>query len=202
MSVTRTALTGGLAAAALLAAFLWQRDDAATPAMQAAVPRETASAAGAPLEVRGRITTPPARSPAPAEPGGARATEADLRARAREESYALIGGALIDHLVERGLAPADGERVVRRFFADEVRCLFDALRVEADAQSVSYDSVLDGLEAGLYDTDGPLLAAVIDLRGVQDRVMPCALTAAQQAGIESSAFSEATRAALVRRARR
>ena len=95
----------------------------------------------------------------------------------------------------------DGERIVRRFLEDSLRCLFDALRVEADGQSVAYDFVLDAIEADLYDTDGPLLGAVIDMRPVENRVMPCALTTAQQAGIEPSAFSEATRAAIIRRAR-
>ena len=129
-----------------------------------------------------------------------RATDAELRAQAVEESYARVGSVLVDHLVARGLAQADGERVVRRFLEDNLLCLFDALRIEADIQSVAYDSVLDAIEADLYDTDGPLLGAVIDMRPVENRVMPCALTAAQQAGLEPSAFSEATRAAIIRRA--
>jgi hypothetical protein len=132
---------------------------------------------------------------------GARPSETELRARAAEVSYAQIGGVLVDHLVARGVARADGERIVRRFFEDNMVCLFEALRLEADAQSVAHDSVLDALDAQLYDTDGPLLGGLIDMAAVANRVAPCAFTAAQQAGIEPAALPETTRAAIVRRAR-
>jgi hypothetical protein len=138
-----------------------------------------------------------AESP-PLKPADARPGEVELRARASEETYARIGDVLVDHLAARGLSRPDAEPVVRRFIDDNLRCLFDALRAEADAQAVSYDSVLDAVEADLYDTDGPLLGAVIDVRAVQSRGSACSLTAAQQAGIEPAALDETTRAALAR----
>jgi hypothetical protein len=140
-------------------------------------------------------------APLTADSTGLRLTEGELRTKAAEESYARIGSVFIEHLVEQGLARRDGDAIVRRFFDENVRCLFDALRVQADAQSVAYDWVLDAIEANLYETDGPLLGAVIDMRAVENRVAPCALNAAQQAGIEPLALSETTRAAIVRRAR-
>jgi hypothetical protein len=136
-----------------------------------------------------------------AAPTGMRANEAELRGRVAEGTYARFGDVLVDHLVARGLSQPDGELVVRRFFEDNARCLFDAVRAEADAQSVPYESVLDAFEAELYDADGPLLGGLIDLRAVQDRVVPCALAAMQQAGFEESALPETTRAELIRRAR-
>jgi hypothetical protein len=143
-----------------------------------------------------------APAPALAAPTGLRATEAELRVRAAEESYARFGEVFVDHLVARGLARGDGELVVRRFFDDNQRCLFDALRAEADAQAVAYDMVLDAVETDLYDTDGPLIGAVLDMRAVEARVTPCALTAAQQAGIDASALSGTLRAEILRRAQR
>jgi hypothetical protein len=205
LSAPKLALLAGSAAAALLAAFWWQRDDSAMRAMRAAAQLDAARAAVAAVEHPSPGAPAPAQAArsarSQAEATGLRATDAELRARAVEESYARIGGVFVDHLVVGGLAQADGERVVRRFFEDNLSCLFDALSIEADIQSVAYDSVLDAIEADLYDTDAPLLGALIDMRPVQNRVAPCALTAAQQAGIEPSAFSEATRAAIIRRAR-
>jgi hypothetical protein len=203
MSVPKLALFAGFAAAALAAALWWQRDDLARRALQAGPQADAAltmPGAAAPVTPSAASRAQAAAIP-PAEAAMMRPTDAELHAQAVEESYARVGGVLVEHVVANGLAQADGERIVRRFLQDSLRCLFDALRIEADSQSVAYDSVLDAIEADLYDTDGPLLGAVIDMRLVENRVMPCALTAAQQAGIEPSAFSEATRAAIIRRAR-
>jgi fermentation-respiration switch protein FrsA (DUF1100 family) len=205
MGASKLALLAGSVAAALLAVLWWQHDGPATRAMRAAAQPDAARTAVATVESPspGAASPTQAATPAPprAEATGMRATDAELRARAVEESYVRIGSVFVDHLVARGLAQADGERVVRRFFEDNLRCLFDALRIEADIQSVAYDSVLDAIEADLYDTDGPLLGALLDMRAVENRVVPCALTAAQQAGIEPSALTEETRAAIIRRAR-
>jgi hypothetical protein len=205
MSVPKLALLAVSAVAALVAALWLQRDDVAMREMQERAPvvaALTTAASDAPASVSPAPQAPvAAAAPPPAVPVAMRATDAELHARAVDESYARVGSALVEHVSASGLAQADGERIVRRFLEDSLRCLFDALRVEAGGQSVAYDSVLDAIEADLYDTDGPLLGAVIDMRPVENRVIPCALTAAQQAGIEPSAFSEATRAAIIRRAR-
>jgi len=194
------ALLGGLVAAIVLAAVLKQRDDAARP-QRAAVQPGVASPDLPPIQsAPGAAAAATRAAPAPL-PTGARAGEAELRERAGEDSYARVDDVLIEHLVSRGLARPDGERVVRRFLDENVGCLFDALRVEAGAQAVAYDSVLDALEADLYDSDGPWLAALVDMRAAQARAAPCALAAAEQAGIEPAAFSETTRAAIIRRAR-
>jgi hypothetical protein len=203
MSATKLALLGGSLAAAVLMAFWWQRDSGAMR-VEPVVPLDVKRTAVTQVESPRPVAVSPATalvSAAPQAELGARPSEAELRARAAEVSYAQIGGVLVDHLVARGVARADGELIVRRFFADNMVCLFDALRLEADAQSVAYDSVLDALEAQLHDTDGPLLGGVIDLAAVGNRVAPCAFTAAQQAGIEPAALPETTRAALIRRAR-
>lgn len=201
MRGTTLASLGGFVAAALLATLWWQRDDGAASVEAAAARQETVvtsvTAAASPPPGAAVPTLAGARADATALREG----EAELRARAAEQAHARIGEVLVDYLAARGLARADGEPVVRRFLDDNVRCFFDALRLEADAQSAAYDSVLDAVEAELYKTDGPLLGAVIDLRAVQSRLEPCALTAAQQAGIEPAALPEATRAAIVDRLR-
>jgi hypothetical protein len=202
MSAARLALLGGFVAAALLAAFWLQRDDGESHAQRAAIEADVAPTPAV-VESPNAAATMQAAAPAPAlaAPTG-RATEAELRVRAAEESYARFGEVFVDHLVARGLARGDGELVVRRFFDDNQQCLFDALRAEADAQAVVYDMVLDAVETDLYDTDGPLIGAVLDMRAVEARVTPCALTAAQQAGIDASALSGALRAEILRRAQR
>jgi hypothetical protein len=198
MSVTKIAALGGLAAAAVFVALWWHRDNGAMRA-QRSTEQANAVVDAVTVESTAPAAAPAATSiPRQADTSALRPTEAELRARVTEESYARIGGALVDYLVGRGLARADGEPVVRRFLDDNMRCFFDALRAEADAQSVSYDSLLDALEAELYDTDGPLLGALIDMRAVLNRVVPCGLTAAQQAGIDPAALPESTRAAIVR----
>jgi len=192
---------GGFVAAALLATLWWQRDDGAARVESTAVRQDTALTSVSTVASSEPSAAVPTLAGARADATGLRASEAELRARAAEQAHARIGGVLVDYLAARGLARADGEPVVRRFFDDNVRCFFDALRLEADAQSADYDSVLDAVEAELYKTDGPLLGAVIDLRAVQSRLEPCALTAAQRAGIEPAALPEATRVAIVDRLR-
>ena len=201
MRGTTLASLGGLVAAALLATLWWQRDDGAARVEVAAERQQTA------LTPVSTVASPSPDGAGPTLAGaregatGLRNGEDELLARAAEQAHARIGEVLVDYLATRGLARADSEPVVRRFFDDNVSCFFDALRLEADAQSADYDSVLDAVEAELYKTDGPLLGAVIDLRAVQNRLEPCALTAAQRAGIEPAALPEATRAAIVDRLR-
>src|SRR5262249_41977250 len=144
MSAAKLALFCGAAAAALLAALWLQRDDTAVSPTPTALRPEAAGTV---------VAAEPLRSAAdsPAQPtvpvrwsvlSDTRVAESDLRARAVEQAYSRFGSLFVDHLVARGLAQADGEIVVRRFSEESVRCLFDALRAEAEAQTADYDSVL------------------------------------------------------------
>src|SRR5262245_43956365 len=107
MGAARLASLGGLAVAALLVALWLRDDDDATHAAPEMAPPVAVTPAESPR--------PAAVAPlAPAEPTGKRPGEAELRAQATQESYARVGSALVDYLVERGLARVDGEPVVRR----------------------------------------------------------------------------------------
>jgi hypothetical protein len=198
-SATKLALLGGFGAVALLATLVRQDHGGATQ-LELAPAREPAAAgsASAPSHVVSAPAVGEPRMPLPSKVVDTRASEAEIVATAAEESYARLGGFFVDHLVARGLARPDGERVVRRFVDDSVDCLFDALRLEADAQAVDYESVLDAMEANLHATDGPLLAGLLDMAAVAQRVTPCSLAVAQQAGLDPSVFAEAARAAFRR----
>jgi len=202
MSAAKLALPGGVAAVVALLVVLWAQRDGGNVGYDGGAPIDAIRATVVAVELPGlsagasaTVASPPQPRPLPA---AGRATEAELQAQLAAASNARIGGLLVEHLVEHGLALSDAELVVHRFFDDGATCFFDALRAEAAAQSVDYDSVLDAIEAELYDSDGPLLPAVIDLRAVVDRVAPCSLRAAQQAGLEPAALEEAARAAIRR----
>ena len=122
-------------------------------------------------------------------------SEIELFDRMDEESYAKGSGIFVDHLVERGLARSDAERIVREAIHESTACLRDALRLETEAQGVDYDAVLYALESTLGDGDGPFLWTVIDLAAVQSRAAPCVLTVTQRAGISPSLFEEVARPA-------
>jgi hypothetical protein len=196
MSFVKLALP--VAAAVLLAA-LWSLHDDGLKVQRAG---SEISAAGSTPAVASPLTANSLPTmvalPASPQPTGVRASEAELLAQVAERSYTGSGGVFVDHLVARGLARTDAERVVQQFFNNAVGCLFRALRAEADAQSVAYDSLLDAIEVDLYDADGPLLGALIDMRAVANRVAPCSYSAAQQAGLGPSVLEEAARAALRR----
>ena len=113
----------------------------------------------------------------------------ELQAQMVEKLYAEEGAASIDYLVAHGLERSDAERIVRKASEDSVACFFEALRLEADAQSVQFDSVLNAIEATQLDTDGPELGAIVDLEAVIDQMLPCAMNVLQQAGIPFS-FSQ------------
>ena len=183
-----------LVSAAFLAARWLRHDD--TPAVVESVP--------APLDT----TVTPTRAPEPgafesapavairaAQPTVPVTGEIELFQRIDEESYAKGGGIFVDHLVKRGLARSDAERIVRESIHESTACLRDALRAEAEAQVVDYDAVLNAIESSLEDADGPFLWSVIDLAAVQARAAPCVLTVTQRAGISPSFFEEVARPA-------
>jgi hypothetical protein len=179
-------------AAALLAALLLRRD-------------ETADV----VESSSRLDTPVTLIPEPdsvadaelaavpaAHQGAPVIGEVELFERIDEESYTQGGGVFVDHLVKRGLARSDAERIVRESVRESTACLRDALRLEAEAQGVDYDAVLYSLESTLEDADGPFLWTVIDLKAVEARAAPCVLTVTQRAGISPSFFQEIARPAV------
>ncbi len=137
--------------------------------------------------------------PVSRQAAGADDRTAGLLEQVTERSYAALGGTLVDYLIARGLERADGERIVRKGFEDAGRCFFESLRFEAEAQSVSFDSLLYALDAALNDADGPELAALIDLNAVSSRQVPCVTNVAQQIGIPLSFLEEASRGAARRR---
>jgi len=151
-------------------------------------------AAGVPARESGERVATTARAQA-SEPPVPAAAVAELLERVAETSYARAGGAFVDYFVARGLARSDSERIVRDALTAGTHCLFDALRFEAEAQSVSFGSLLDALEAEIYDADGPPLGALIDMNALQARQAPCVTTVLQQAGIPVSDLEQAVRAA-------
>lgn len=122
----------------------------------------------------------------------------DARQRATEElmremvatAYREQGSRYVDYLVSSGLARVDAERLVERGFRDTVECSFDAMRAEAEAESVPFDTVLYAVEAMFYNGDGPLLRGVIDMEAVANREMPCILNVLQEVGIPAHVLQE------------
>lgn len=108
-------------------------------------------------------------------------------------AYAMIGERFVDYLVSSGLARADSERLVEQGMQDATWCSVNALREEADAQSVSFDDVLRAVAAGVYQSDGPLIGAMIDVERVRAREAPCLLNVFQQAGVPIAILEELVR---------
>jgi hypothetical protein len=104
-----------------------------------------------------------------------------------EDNYERVGARFVDYLVARGLPRADGETVVVELANEMARCSFHAFREQAAAQGVEFDTVLDAFAAQLYDADGPLLGAVIDVEAAGARSALCSATALQRAGISEAA---------------
>jgi hypothetical protein len=104
-----------------------------------------------------------------------------------QDTYERVGARFVDYLVARGLPRADGETVVAELANEMARCVFHAFREQAAAQGVEFDLVLDAFAAQLYDTDGPLVGAVIDVQAAGARSALCSATALQWAGISESA---------------
>jgi hypothetical protein len=200
------ALIGAVAGGASLAA-LWRFDLASAgveiaaaepPAVRAPASSAASPAGSAPPpavnDPRRAVPSRGAAAPINAATAPRAPTAEALLEEVARRAYARVGGAIVDELVAHGLAQSDAERAVRRLFDGSARCLFDALRSEAQATSVAYDSLLDALDAELHDADGAPLAALIGLTAVQARAAPCGLTVAEQAGIPPSVMTAAARA--------
>ena len=189
--------TFGIAAALLLAvlAALWSRHDRGSPSAAPPAPTAVAPALAAaePADVERRAPTRAARAdeaPAPlpvaTEPAAAFPLEQALAQRA----YDGFGTRLVDYLVRQGLARVDAEPIVVELLSKTATCALDAMREQALEQRVDFDLVLNALEAQLYDADGPMLTALVDVGAVDRRAIPCSMTAFAQAGIPPQAAAD------------
>jgi hypothetical protein len=177
-----------------LLAALWLRHDHTAAVVESDAPRLDTTVIPAP-ELGAIESVPAVATPAAVQPTVPVTSEIELFERIDEESYAQGGGMFVDHLVSRGLARSDAERIVRDSVRESTACLRDALRLEAEAQTVDYEAVLYAIESALEDADGPFIWSVIDMTAVQARAAPCVLTVTQRAGISPSFFKEITRPA-------
>jgi hypothetical protein len=163
------------------------------PASSPSAPSSDASVEAMPAGTR--IDAGVAVPEAPPSPDAAeRATEQLMREMATS-TYREQGGLYVDYLVSNGLAGADAERLVERGFRDAVGCSFDAMRAQAEAEDVPFDTVLFAVAAMLHQGDGPLLRGVIDMDAVRINELPCLLNVLQEVGIPAHVVQEIQRAA-------
>jgi hypothetical protein len=106
---------------------------------------------------------------------------ADVERQMADKMYARAGVALVDDFVAKGLAAADAERIVRKALRDFSSCALESYRSVAGESS--FPAVLDAVEATLSDSDGPVIAAVVDVDAVRALSLPCVANVSQQAGI-------------------
>jgi len=144
-----------------------------------------------------RQAEPPAppseRPPTPIPPSTAIASDpstAELAQALAQRAYENFGPRLVGYLARQGLSRVDAESIVAELLDKTVTCTLAALREQALEQRVDFEQVLSALDAELYDTDGPLITAILDVGAVGQRAMPCATTALTQAGIPPQAASE------------
>ena len=104
-------------------------------------------------------------------------TEALVQAMA-QRTHERFGPQLVNYLARQGLSRADAEPIVVELLGKSVTCALD------------FELILNALDAELYDADGPLLGALVDLGAVDRRAMPCLMTALSQAGIPPQAAAE------------
>jgi hypothetical protein len=186
--------TFGIGAALLLAviAALWLRHDRGSPSAAPPAPTAVAPADAEPAEVErpaSPSSAPAAESPAPL-PVANEPPAASLEQALAQRAYDGFGPRLVNYLARQGLAPVDAEPIVVELLDKTVTCALDALREQALEQRVEFDLVRSALEAQLYDTDGPLLTALVDVGAADRRAMPCSMTALTQAGIPPQAASD------------
>lgn len=216
MNSTKRWLAGGLLAAIAAGAFWYgSRGPAGTAEPAASAP--AGSPRQAPAPAPGDAPSPQAQppsvpSPAVAEASGDGAGSASAEAPDPERERVLdelaseiasialerLGDPFIDYLVANGLPQADAEQIVATGFHASSRCSLEAMREQAQVESVPLDTVLYALQAELYQTDGPILARQIDLQAAAAREAPCSLGALQEAGIPPSVAGEIVREALSR----
>lgn len=203
-----------VAAAALLASAagsaFWMLSSAKNPASE--IPAETSpriasptsepeAGATAPADTTSENRTLENRSLGEAMPEPPRPSADTSPDRAAEElmlemaavTYRRQGERYVDYLVSSGVAPSDGRRIVEQGFRDAVACSFEAMRAQAELESVPFDDVLYAIRAELYGGDGPLITALIDFEAVREREMPCVLNVLQETGIPPAAMEEIQR---------
>jgi hypothetical protein len=143
---------------------------------------------------------PPAEPAAPAEPAPApeqtaRVAVADTAgdpAAARAEDverelarllYTRGGRAMVNLLTGNGMAPSDGEDIVRRAMDDIAACVIEALRTEAATGSVPLDTLLLALEAVMAETDTPEAVEILKTDTIEANAEACTYAVGQQAGL-------------------
>jgi hypothetical protein len=109
---------------------------------------------------------------------------AALTSKLAEYGYDKVGKGFVAYLTAQGLSQADSERIIRQAMRDMTACDLDALRMQAKADAVSFDAVLDALEAdGFYWFYKPEISALIDVAAFRQRDEACAMKVRQQSGL-------------------
>ena len=85
-------------------------------------------------------------------------------------TYREQGSPYVDYLLSNGLARTDAERLIERGFRDAVGCSVAAMRGQAEAEGVPFDTVLYAVAAMFHQGDGPLLRGVIDMDAVRAEI--------------------------------
>ena len=211
MNVNKLLLAGGLLAIVGVGV-VWYAGERPEPSPTAAAAETTFDSPSAPAEPRAltpsslrqsveALPASPSTDAEGAAPDTAPAQDAESRAidelkrEMTTSAYREQGGLYVDYLVSNGLARADAERLIGRGFRDAVECSFEAMRAEAEAEGVPFDTVLYAVEAMLHQGDGPLLRGVIDMDAVRTRELPCLLNVLQEVGIPAHVMEEIQRAA-------
>jgi hypothetical protein len=184
----------GIAAAVLasVSSVLWFLHDGSPSTAPPVTLREAPPRAAAPA--RAEPPSPSSeRAPAAAPASTAVASDsptAELAQAMAQRAYDNFGPRLVGYLSRQGLSRVDAEPIVAEMLHKTVSCTLDALREQALEQRVEFEQVLSALDAELYDTDGPLITAILDVGAASQRAMPCSMTALTQAGIPPQAASE------------
>lgn len=110
-------------------------------------------------------------------------TAETLTHRLARSLYARSGRQFVAGLVEQGLAEADSIVIVRQAMDNIAICVVDALRAEAEEQSLRFDVLLLALDAVISDADVPEAEAMLTTATIEARTVPCIYAVAQEAGI-------------------
>ena len=104
---------------------------------------------------------------------------------------ALKSPSVVDYLISTGLSREDSQRIAAAGGLEMAMCQLDAMRELAAAQSVPFESVLDGFAIDTlpaFDLVVTALPPALDLRGVVERAAPCLMNVQQQMGVPISSI--------------
>ncbi len=136
-----------------------------------------------PDAVRGSTDSSDADDPSRAGTQSLEETAESLTHRLARTLYARSGRQFVASLVEQGLAEADSIVIVRQAMDRIAACVVDALRTEAEEQSLRFDVLLLALDAVISDADVPEAEAMLTTATIESRTVPCIYAVAQEAGI-------------------